>query len=233
MRQRAPARASPALPYLGPPPSCTLTLPRPRPSPPPPPLLAPSCFSSPHTRARQTAELVWPSGPVFLDSLREADLGWFQGKRNDDIAAAHPELYRWALQAAGAAPTRLHAVCVYVGWRRGLGGGWPTPNSEGTRHSARTSGEVAQCARWAATPSRAPPHPAVPCAMRRPRVWREEPERFCLDGRYPVHDAFSQAAQAWRGAAGGPVTAFHLAADNAVCGHWHDTTARPVPLSPM
>ncbi|KAI8464437.1 MAG: histidine phosphatase superfamily [Monoraphidium minutum] len=80
-----------------------------------------SCFSSPHTRARQTAELVWDR-PHYLDSLRECDLGWFQGMRNDDIALEHPEMYR---------------------------------------------------------------------------VWREEPERFCLDGRFPVRDAFQQAERAW------------------------------------
>jgi len=36
-----------------------------------------ACFSSPHTRARQTAELVCAGRrPVYLDSLRECDLGW-------------------------------------------------------------------------------------------------------------------------------------------------------------
>ncbi|KAF8055096.1 2-carboxy-D-arabinitol-1-phosphatase [Scenedesmus sp. PABB004] len=89
-----------------------------------------SCFSSPHTRARQTAEIVWApwqaggaAAPHYLPHLSEVDLGWFQGLRNDDIAEAHPELYR---------------------------------------------------------------------------VWREEPERFCLDGRYPVLDAFRQARRAWQ-----------------------------------
>ncbi|KIZ00503.1 hypothetical protein MNEG_7462 [Monoraphidium neglectum] len=80
-----------------------------------------NCFSSPHTRARQTAELVCDS-PVFMDSLRECDLGWFQGMRNDDIMRQHPDVYR---------------------------------------------------------------------------VWREEPEHFCLEGRYPVRDAFRQAQRAW------------------------------------
>jgi hypothetical protein len=31
------------------------------------------------------------------------------------------------------------------------------------------------------------------------RVWREEPERFCLEGRYPVLDAFRQSRRAWTG----------------------------------
>jgi hypothetical protein len=31
------------------------------------------------------------------------------------------------------------------------------------------------------------------------RVWREEPERFSLAGRYPVRDAFAQATRAWAG----------------------------------
>jgi hypothetical protein len=49
-----------------------------------------SCFSSPHTRARQTADIVWQPWrgvapepePHFLHSLSEVDLGWFQGLRN-------------------------------------------------------------------------------------------------------------------------------------------------------
>jgi hypothetical protein len=37
------------------------------------------------------------------------------------------------------------------------------------------------------------------------RVWRQEPERFCLDGRYPVLEAFRQARRAWKGGQlGGP-----------------------------
>lgn len=83
------------------------------------------CYASPHRRARQTAEIICnrPSVPLtYLDSLREADLGWFQGKTNRDIAQQYPELYR---------------------------------------------------------------------------VWRERPEDFCLDGRYPVRDAFDQARRAW------------------------------------
>eukprot|EP00882_Tetradesmus_deserticola_P005779 GHRQ01006084.1.p2 GENE.GHRQ01006084.1~~GHRQ01006084.1.p2 ORF type:complete len:238 (+),score=69.41 GHRQ01006084.1:1155-1868(+) len=60
--------------------------------------------------------------PQYLPSLSEVDLGWFQGKRNEDIAASHPELYK---------------------------------------------------------------------------VWRDEPERFELDGRSPVLDAFRQAHRAW------------------------------------
>jgi serine/threonine-protein phosphatase PGAM5 len=61
-----------------------------------------SCFSSPHTRARQTAEVVWQPWqdqqpelvPQYLHHLSEVDLGWFQGLRNEDIAASHPDLYR-------------------------------------------------------------------------------------------------------------------------------------------
>jgi hypothetical protein len=30
-------------------------------------------------------------------------------------------------------------------------------------------------------------------------VWRDEPERFELDGRFPVLDAFRQARRAWKG----------------------------------
>eukprot|EP00775_Hariotina_reticulata_P011973 gene11974-12116_t len=46
------------------------------------------------------------------------------------------------------------------------------------------------------------------------RVWREEPERFVLDGRHPVLDAFRQSRRAWHGRAAGadPVSLDPLAA---------------------
>jgi broad specificity phosphatase PhoE len=44
-----------------------------------------ACYSSPHTRARQTAAIV-ADEPVFLDSLREADLGWCVRAR---VCSAH------------------------------------------------------------------------------------------------------------------------------------------------
>jgi len=96
-----------------------------------------SCFASPHKRARQTAEILWEErgqqlgAPLYLDTLREANLGWFQGLKNEDIARLHPELFR---------------------------------------------------------------------------VWRQEPEHFCLDGRYPVLDAFRQARQAWKDMLAAPGT---------------------------
>lgn len=34
-------------------------------------------------------------------------------------------------------------------------------------------------------------------------VWREEPERFVLDGRHPVLDAFRQSRRAWHGRVAG------------------------------
>ena len=51
-----------------------------------------SCFSSPHTRARQTTDIVWQqwrdsaavAEPIYLPSLAEVDLGWFQGLRNGE-----------------------------------------------------------------------------------------------------------------------------------------------------
>ena len=49
-----------------------------------------SCFASPHKRARQTAEIVWEERgqqlgpPLYLDTLREANLGWFQGLKNGE-----------------------------------------------------------------------------------------------------------------------------------------------------
>ncbi|GBF93261.1 hypothetical protein Rsub_05993 [Raphidocelis subcapitata] len=89
------------------------------------------CYCSPHTRARQTAELVWPQGAQVLESLSECDLGWFQGKTNDELALHHPDQYR---------------------------------------------------------------------------VWRDAPERFCLEGRYPVRDAFRQARRAAIDIANGAVS---------------------------
>lgn len=85
-----------------------------------------SCFASPHTRARQTVDIIWTgrTAPLcYLDNLREADLGWFQGKTNETVAREFPDIYR---------------------------------------------------------------------------CWREEPEKFCIDGRHPVLDAFKQAQGAWK-----------------------------------
>jgi hypothetical protein len=39
--------------------------------------------------------------------------------------------------------------------------------------------------------------PLLRCCCR--RVWRDEPERFEIEGRYPVLDAFRQARRAWKG----------------------------------
>lgn len=45
-----------------------------------------SCFSSPIRRARSTTEIIWQGqgrdGPcIFLDSLKEAHLGWMEGMK--------------------------------------------------------------------------------------------------------------------------------------------------------
>ncbi|KAK9869095.1 hypothetical protein WJX84_011988 [Apatococcus fuscideae] len=56
-----------------------------------------SCFTSPLTRARQTAEIVWSGRQgklIELESLAEAYLGFLQGMENKVAAKEHAEAYR-------------------------------------------------------------------------------------------------------------------------------------------
>ena len=92
--------------------------------------------------------------------------------RNADIAAQHPELYRWGRRAWGG---EGDGAGVLFRLRQGP----PAPIAPRTAH---------------------PPPPP-------PSVWRDAPERFALDGRYPVRDAFAQARRAWAGAGGARVLA--------------------------
>lgn len=53
-----------------------------------------SCFSSPIKRARSTTEIIWQGrgreGPcIYLDSLKEAHLGWMEGMTQVDAATNH------------------------------------------------------------------------------------------------------------------------------------------------
>lgn len=81
-----------------------------------------ACFASPVTRAAESARIMWPEhehcsegddGIIFLDSLREAHLGWLQGMTNRFAAEEHGDVYR-ALSFCiygvrwGPAPCRLH-----------------------------------------------------------------------------------------------------------------------------
>jgi serine/threonine-protein phosphatase PGAM5 len=55
-----------------------------------------ACFSSPITRARECAEIIWEGrGPdiIYTDDLSEAYLGWLQGMKNDFAAEHYPEVY--------------------------------------------------------------------------------------------------------------------------------------------
>ncbi|KAI5657075.1 hypothetical protein M9H77_25868 [Catharanthus roseus] len=54
------------------------------------------CFSSPISRAKSTAEIVWQDRDqplVFLDSLKEAHLYFLEGMRNVDAMRDYPEEY--------------------------------------------------------------------------------------------------------------------------------------------
>lgn len=49
-------------------------------------------FSSPLKRARQTAEYVTKAVPIFMDDLREMNMGIWEGMTTDEIEAQWPEL---------------------------------------------------------------------------------------------------------------------------------------------
>ncbi|XP_066308097.1 probable 2-carboxy-D-arabinitol-1-phosphatase [Miscanthus floridulus] len=54
------------------------------------------CFSSPISRAKTTAEIIWKDKEeplVFLDSLKEAHLFFLEGMTNADAKKQYPELY--------------------------------------------------------------------------------------------------------------------------------------------
>ncbi|DBA75506.1 TPA: hypothetical protein ACH3X1_010757 [Trebouxia sp. C0004] len=55
-----------------------------------------SCFSSPIRRARSTTEIIWQgqgrdSPCIYLDSLKEAHLGWMEGMKQAEAATNHRE----------------------------------------------------------------------------------------------------------------------------------------------
>jgi len=55
-----------------------------------------SCFSSPITRARTSADIMWEGREgelIYLDNLREANLSVLQGMRNVDAAKELPDLF--------------------------------------------------------------------------------------------------------------------------------------------
>ncbi|KAM7500795.1 hypothetical protein LguiA_025209 [Lonicera macranthoides] len=54
------------------------------------------CFSSPISRAKSTAEVIWQERPepmVFLDSLKEAHLFYLEGMKNVDARQRYPKEY--------------------------------------------------------------------------------------------------------------------------------------------
>lgn len=81
-----------------------------------------SCFSSPHTRARQTTEIVWQQWqqqdfvvarePIYLPSLAEVDLGWFQGLKNGE----HVLTQGGAMHSGQSGCTFMVWHCVFGSW---------------------------------------------------------------------------------------------------------------------
>ncbi|XP_020081327.1 probable 2-carboxy-D-arabinitol-1-phosphatase isoform X1 [Ananas comosus] len=70
------------------------------------------CFSSPISRAKSTAELIWHGREqplIFLDSLKEAHLFFLEGMTNADAKKKYPELYtKWRED-----PANFHVEGVY------------------------------------------------------------------------------------------------------------------------
>jgi alpha-ribazole phosphatase len=79
-------------------------------------------YSSPSTRALETATPLASAHkltPIVEDALREIDFGELEGRRYDDIQAAHPDLYRSWMQTptqvqfpGGESYARLQARAV-------------------------------------------------------------------------------------------------------------------------
>lgn len=58
-----------------------------------------SCFSSPIKRARSTSEIIWQGqgrdgSCIFLDSLKEAHLGWMEGMKQAEAAINHRDDFK-------------------------------------------------------------------------------------------------------------------------------------------
>ncbi|XP_023768497.2 probable 2-carboxy-D-arabinitol-1-phosphatase isoform X2 [Lactuca sativa] len=54
------------------------------------------CFSSPISRAKSTAEIMWAGRKepvIFLDTLKEAHLFYLEGMKNDDAKRIYPKEY--------------------------------------------------------------------------------------------------------------------------------------------
>ncbi|WVZ72963.1 hypothetical protein U9M48_021341 [Paspalum notatum var. saurae] len=70
------------------------------------------CFSSPISRAKSTAEIIWRGKEeplVFLDSLKEAHLFFLEGMTNADAKKQYPELYtKWRED-----PSNFHVNGIY------------------------------------------------------------------------------------------------------------------------
>ncbi|CAO2194372.1 unnamed protein product [Urochloa humidicola] len=70
------------------------------------------CFSSPISRAKSTAEIIWQGKEeplVFLDSLKEAHLFFLEGMSNADAKKQYPELYtKWRED-----PANFHVNGIY------------------------------------------------------------------------------------------------------------------------
>jgi broad specificity phosphatase PhoE len=73
-----------------------------------------ACFSSPISRAKECADILWEGRDTDIildDNLREADLGWLQGIKNEDAAKSHPEVYGVLQQACCVATViKMHST---------------------------------------------------------------------------------------------------------------------------
>ncbi|KAH7682226.1 Histidine phosphatase superfamily clade-1 protein [Dioscorea alata] len=71
-----------------------------------------ACFSSPISRAKSTAEILWQGKQeplIFLDSLKEAHLFFLEGMTNADAKKQYPELYTsWRED-----PANFHVAGIY------------------------------------------------------------------------------------------------------------------------
>lgn len=210
-----------------------------------------SCFASPHKRARQTAEVLWEGqqGPLtYLDGLREANLGWFQGLRNGGWQG---KLWWQECVYASLCPclemsTRLTSTVIFTCdltvpcfcmLQRTLQGIIQSSTSayvtvkQGLCQPHVSHMQFTACLQWYGVAVWHQIQVAMKLAMKHAcadaflvmqsvtagvckvflfahvitvpaveyRVWRDEPERFCLDDHYPVLDAFRQARSAWEG----------------------------------
>lgn len=81
-----------------------------------------SCFSSPLTRAATTAEIIWEGRDeplIFLEELKEANLGYLQGMKNGNYLCLHCSVWyrtNWMQQDAGEFMLFVRVILNFYGW---------------------------------------------------------------------------------------------------------------------